>query len=111
MKRLKNILAILGITLVVLAIAAFVALKMTLLEEFPQLVETPKLGKWYEVTPDGLLCANGDPYHALFRKGKENKLIVYFFGGGVSVDEYTAARGFSVSDEGFYSDNEDNLDC
>ena len=110
MKRLKKILAILGITLVVLAIAVFVALKMTLLEEFPQLVETPKQGKWYEVTPDGLLCANGDPYHAVFRKGKENKLIVYFFGGGVSVDEYTAARGFSVSDEGFYSDNEDNLD-
>ncbi|MBR3717526.1 MAG: hypothetical protein IKP48_04825 [Bacteroidaceae bacterium] len=110
MKKLKRILAILGIALVVLAIAVYVALKMTFLEEFPQLIESPKQGKWYEVTPDGLLCANGDPYHAVFRKGKENKLIVYFFGGGVSVDKYTAARGFSVSDEGFYSDNEDNLD-
>lgn len=32
--------------------------------------------------------------------------MVYFFGGGVSVDEYTAARGRSVvSEGGFYSDN------
>ena len=37
---------------------------------------------------------------------------VYFFGGGVSVDEYTAARGRSVvSEGGFYSDNVKYQDC
>lgn len=110
-KRLKKILIVAGITLVVLSLAVFITLKFTLWQQFPLLENQPQIGKWYEVQAVEGLCGNGDPWHGLFRKGKDNKLIVYFFGGGVSVNEYTAARSFAINpSEGFYSDNEDNLD-
>ena len=32
----------------------------------------------------------GGSYHALFRKGSENKVLIYFAGGGASVNEETA---------------------
>ena len=69
------------------------------------------MGKWYEVRFDDALSAHGDPWFGLFRKGSENKVIIEFFGGGVSLDPYTAARGNSLVDKGgYYSDKAENQD-
>ena len=77
------------------------------LTRFPELPESPKLGKNYEYWPDGALCANGNPYHGCIRLGSSNKLMIGFSGGGVSVDEHTAARPQRVGGQGemFYSDD------
>ena len=61
------------------------------LTRFPELPERPKQGKNYEYWPEGALCANGNPYHGCIRLGSTNKLMIGFSGGGVSVDEHTAA--------------------
>ncbi len=60
---------------------------------FPVLDGNPVVGKFYDVHPDGALTSNGKPWHGIFRKGKENKTVVYFFGGGVSITEETSKRG------------------
>ena len=67
----------------------------------------PKQGKNYEYWPEGALCANGNPYHGCIRLGSANKLMIGFSGGGVSVDEHTAARPQRVGGQGemFYSDD------
>ena len=77
------------------------------LTRFPELPERPKKGKNYEYWPEGALCANGNPYHGCIRLGSTNKLMIGFSGGGVSVDEHTAARPQRVGGQGemFYSDD------
>ncbi len=77
------------------------------LTRFPELPERPKLNKNYEYWPEGALCANGNPFHGCIRLGSANKLMIGFSGGGVSVDEHTAARPQRVGGQGemFYSDD------
>lgn len=66
--------------------------------------DTAEEGEWYSVQPDGAIDALGNPYHANIRIGSENKVMVVFGGGGVSVDDYTEARPVtSIFDEGFYT--------
>ena len=60
--------------------------------QFPAMPQNPKTGKWYGVPLEGCVSADGVPVRAAFRKGTENKLIVLFFGGGVSWNEFMAAR-------------------
>lgn len=67
-----------------------------------ELSGTPKTGKWYAITPKGAKAADGKPWHGLLKLGTENKVLVYFLGGGASTDAYTAARPHSVKD-GFYN--------
>ncbi len=106
MTKRKKILIALLVVVAVIPICTCAALKNTIFLEFPELQGEPEVGKWYEVSPEGAISADGSPWRAFFKKGKSNKVMVYFFGGGVSVDEYTAARGRSVvSEGGFYSDN------
>ncbi len=75
------------------------------LTRFAEMVEKPKIGKNYEYWPEGAICATGKPYHGCLRLGRENKLMICFSGGGVSVNEYTAARPQEVGGTGpmFYS--------
>lgn len=40
-----------------------------------------------------MISANGGQYKAFFKKGSENKVLVYFAGGGSNIDEYTAREG------------------
>ena len=70
------------------------------LTRFPELPAKPKLNTNYEYWPEGAVCANGKPYHGCIRLGSENKLMICFSGGGVSVDEYTAARPQAVGGKG-----------
>ena len=74
----------------------------------PELSGTPEVGQWYTVTPPNATAAAGGQATGLIRKGTENKVFIQFYGGGVSVNEYTAARGNLVDKEhGFYSDTLD----
>ena len=72
----------------------------------PLMPEKPKTGKWYRIYPEDCVDANGEKAYANFQLGTENKLLVYFSGGGVSWNEYTAARQTSLysqnAKEGFY---------
>lgn len=70
-----------------LAIAAIILLKKTILMSFPKLEGEPVVGKYYDICPEGALTSNGKQWHGIFKKGKENKTVVYFFGGGVSITE------------------------
>ena len=77
-----------------------------------QLAEIPEIyekNTWYRYTPNGKICSNGEPYHGSLRVGTENKLMVAFGSGGVSLDEFTAARPIRLfqnpEDVGFYSDD------
>jgi hypothetical protein len=60
--------------------------------QLSEIPANPKVNQWYRYSPEGYVCANGDPYHGLYKIGKENKLVIYFCGGGVSLEEFTAAR-------------------
>jgi len=68
--------------------------------------EPVKEGTVYLVTPEGAVTSIGNQWVGAFKKGSENKLVVFFYGGGVSVDAYTAARGLSRhAGEFFYFDD------
>ena len=75
-------------------------------KRFPAISDNPETGKWYRIYPDGCVDANGERTYADFQMGTENKLVVFFSGGGVSWNEYTAARQASLYSknvkEGFY---------
>ncbi|HEL1596313.1 TPA: hypothetical protein TXJ12_000508 [Streptococcus suis] len=65
-------------------------------KRFPELKGEPVQNEWYRIYAEGCVSANGEPIYADFQKGKENKLMIFFQGGGVSWNEYTAARPSSL---------------
>lgn len=73
---------------------------------FPEITDNPLTNKWYRIYAKGCVDANGEKTYASFQLGTENKLLVFFAGGGVSWNEYTAARQVSLYNknprEGFY---------
>ena len=92
-RKVKTILLVLTCVIVILAIGAFVLLKMTFLKSFPKLKGEPEIGKWYEVAVEGTQSSDGSEWHGIFKKGTENKVVVYFFGGGVSITPETSEDG------------------
>lgn len=70
--------------------------------DFPQLEGTPEIGKWYAVDVDTAVSSDGSKWQGYFRKGSENKVVLYFYGGGFSVNDDTAARSMDV-EGGFYN--------
>lgn len=85
---MKKALKVIGIILAVI-ILLLVAVYLLVLQ-FPNLNENPKEGKWYRITSDEMKASDGSDYHAFFKKGSENKVLVYFAGGGVSINEQMA---------------------
>ncbi len=85
---MKKALKIVGIILLVILIVVLIAYNFIL--QYPKLKENQKIDKWYKITSKDMLTANGNQYKAFFKKGKENKVMIYFAGGGSNVDEYTA---------------------
>ena len=75
--------------------AAIIALLRFVLR-YPELKRDPKAGRWYRITGGGMLCSDGSPYKAFFRKGSENKVLVYFAGGGVSISRETAGEDMFI---------------
>lgn len=61
--------------------------------KYPEITEEPEVGKFYRLYPEGRIAGNGSKFHGSLRLGKEpGKVMIFFGGGGVSWNEYTAAR-------------------
>lgn len=88
MKVFKKILKVLGIICLVLLIIAGCVVSFIL--TYPEIKSNPTIGKWYRVSSQEMKDSEGGSYHALFKKGSENNVMVYFAGGGVSLNEETA---------------------
>ena len=85
---MKKALKIIGIILLILAFIALLVYFLVL--RYPKLKNNPTEGKWYRVTSSEMKDSEGNDYHAFFKKGTENKVLIYFAGGGVSINEETA---------------------
>ena len=69
---------------------------------FPVLKKAPETGKWYALPIGSAKSSDGTAWEGYFKKGSVNKLVVCFFGGGVSIDNYSAARTHEAPG-GFYN--------
>lgn len=58
-------------------------------EELP---DNPEDMKWYKVPLDKGMAGDGSEYHIYIKKADPKKLCIFFSGGGVAYNEYTAAR-------------------
>ena len=85
---MKKVFKVLGIILSVILMIALCIYFFVL--QYPEIKENPKVNKWYRVSDKAMKDSEGHKYHALFKKGSENNVLVYFAGGGVSVNEEMA---------------------
>ncbi|HJA65035.1 MAG TPA: hypothetical protein H9955_01850 [Candidatus Mediterraneibacter cottocaccae] len=80
---------------------------------FPVLPEKPERNQWYRIVPEGAVTSDGMQYHASINIGTENKVLFMLHGGGVSWNEYMAARPILCEDSGkpntFYFNNEESI--
>jgi len=92
---------------IIASLAVLIGCKNESSTTFAELGSEPvKEGNLYLVTPEGAVTSTGSQWIGGFKKGSENKLVIYFFGGGVSVDAFTAAHGISKhAGEFFYFDD------
>ena len=89
----KIVLIIFLVLVVIAAVAVGIILSKTVLVKHPELTGEPEVGKWYRITPEGTKSSDGSEWHGLIRLGTENKVVVYFFGGGVSITGETSEGG------------------
>ncbi len=89
----KIILIVVLALLIAAVVLAAVILGKTVLVKHPELKGELEIGKWYRITPAGTKSSDGSEWHGLIRLGTENKVVVYFFGGGASINGYTSERG------------------
>lgn len=108
-QKVKRILCTVSVAAVILAALALgfepIVNKMidiTMGGDFPQLEGTPEIGKWYAIDVETAVSSDGSKWQGYFRKGSENKVVLYFYGGGFSVNDDTAARSMDV-EGGFYN--------
>ena len=93
-KRIIKVVLIAAVSMILLiALGITVFLKMTILNTFPKLEGEPEIGKWYDVPVENAFSSDGSEWHGIFREGTENKVVVYFFGGGVSITPTTSEGG------------------
>lgn len=85
---MKKIGKIVGIIFAVLLLIGVLVYAFVL--QYPKLKNNPKVEKWYRVTNSDMKTSEGDRYRAFFKKGSENRVLIYFAGGGVSVNEEMA---------------------
>lgn len=89
----KIVLIVFLALVVIAAVAVGIILSKTVLVKHPELTGEPEVGKWYRITPEGTKSSDGSEWHGLIRLGTENKVVVYFFGGGVSITGETSEGG------------------
>lgn len=105
MKKVLKVILIVFLIIVVLIVGAIFLISRFIgnITNRPEIIQNPKIGEWYRITPDGAISSDGSQWHGLFRKGSQNKVVVYFYGGGVSTDAYMAARPEGTDEVGFYN--------
>ena len=59
-------------------------------KEAPELTGVPEEKVWYKLTLEAGIAADGSPYHIYLKKGKTRQLCIFFSGGGVAWDDYSA---------------------
>ena len=91
---MRKALNIIGMILAVI-LAALLSVYLFVLQ-YPKLRQNPKEGKWYKITSNDMLCSDGSQYKAFFRKGSENKVLLYFAGGGISISAETAREDMYI---------------
>lgn len=108
-QKVKRILCTVSVAAVILAALALgfqpivnKIIDITMGGDFPQLEGTPEIGKWYAIDVETAVSSDGSKWQGYFRKGSENKVVLYFYGGGFSVNDDTAARSMDV-EGGFYN--------
>ncbi len=58
----------------------------------PELPDDPEEKKWYRVVIPNGMSGDGSQYHVYVKIADPDKLCIFFSGGGVAYNEYTAAR-------------------
>lgn len=108
-QKKKTIICVVSILAVILVATALFAdnimnavINKTMGKDLPQLEGEPEVGKWYAIDIDNAVSSDGSRWQGYFRKGSQNKVVLYFYGGGFSVNDYTAARSMDV-EGGFYN--------
>ncbi|MHB9033480.1 MAG: pectin acetylesterase-family hydrolase [Anaerolineae bacterium] len=58
----------------------------------------PRAHRWYRLPlpREAARCSDGSAYSIYLKKGSGNKLVVFFSGGGMSWNAYTAARPYTL---------------
>lgn len=108
-QKAKRTICVIGVLAVIFVAAALFSdnilnavINQTMGRDLPQLEGEPEVGKWYAIDIDNAVSSDGSKWQGYFRKGSQNKVVLYFYGGGFSVNEYTAARSMDV-EGGFYN--------
>lgn len=95
-------------TRIIIALSIPFQLLVRTIKKVPKYRNTfKKQQTWYKHKVAGCVSSDGSPYYVYLKKGKVNKTVVYFSGGGASWDEYTAANPTTVgrllrNKEGYY---------
>ena len=93
-----KIILIIVAVLLVLGIGVFAIIKTAINKMLTgtavtELTEEYENGVWYKFSPEGAIDSIGKPWHGLIRFGTENKVVINFYGGGVSINADTAKEG------------------
>lgn len=91
---MKKALKIIGFILAAIPVILLCVYLFVL--QYPNMKKDPEVGKWYKITSHDMLCSDGSRYKAFFRKGTENKVLVYFAGGGISINKETAKEDMYI---------------
>ena len=101
------------LTALILAAAIWVGVRMVIITRARSTQVTHEIGEWFEIAPEGIVSANGEPVYTQMRLGRENKIIVFFYGGGISYNDFMAARPFTgavlFNEHGFYTDDVEGM--
>lgn len=85
MKKVLKILGIIFFSMVVILIGIYFFVL-----QYPNLEDNPAIDKWYRVETKEMKASDGSNYRAFFKKGNKDKVMIYFAGGGVSVNKEMA---------------------
>ncbi len=66
-----------------------------LISDAPAYDGTLTRGGWVKLYLEKGLSGDGSPYHIYLRRGSPRKLCIFFSGGGIAWDSYSASRPFS----------------
>lgn len=105
---MKNrILAVCVLLALVMAAAVYLWPREEVKRECPA---SPETGRWYWVAPEGAVNSDGTTWRGQLKLGRENKVMVYLLGGGVSLDAYSASQSYTaVGNAAFYYDRDDGV--